>query len=82
MYDFDSNYIDAEPIKLRKTPELVRAFEETYNRLKRSGYTARLLRLDNKISKKLIEAIESEEELTYQLVSPGDHRQNPAERAI
>ena len=39
------------------------------------------MRLDNEISIDLITAIK-EQDLKYELVSPGDHRQNLAERAI
>ena len=81
MYDFDSNYINAVPIKSRKSCELVRGFTECYELLKKNGLTARMLRLDNEVSKELIATIENNE-LTYQLASPGDHRLNHAERAI
>jgi hypothetical protein len=81
MYDHDSNFINAIPIHSRKTPELIRAFKECYNELRDHGLTARLLKLDNEVSKDLIKVI-TDTGLEYQLVSPGDHRQNPAERAI
>ena len=45
------------------------------------GFTARLIRLDKKISAKLIEAIRGEH-LDIQIASPGDHHTNLAERAI
>ena len=38
--------------------------------------------MDNEVSKILIKYIEKEAKINYQLVSPGDHRDNPAERAI
>jgi hypothetical protein len=81
MYDHDSNFINAIPIHSWKTPELIRAFKECYNELSDHGLTARLLKLDNEVSKDLIKVI-TDTGLKYQLVSPGDHRQNPAERAI
>ena len=81
MYDFDNNYINAVPIVSRKSHVLVEAFKTCYEELKAKNLTARLLRLDNEISKDLIAAIEAEN-LEYQLVSPGDHRLNHAERAI
>ena len=52
-----------------------------YAELTKAGLTGQLMRLDNKISNDPITAIK-EKELKYQLVSPGDHRQNLAERAI
>lgn len=81
MYDFDSNYINAVPIKSRKSSELVGAFKECYDDLKRRGFEAQVLRLDNEISAELIAAIEAEG-LSYQIVSPNDHRLNHAERHI
>ena len=38
--------------------------------------------MDNEVSNTLIKYIEQEANIKYQLVSPGDHRDNPAERAI
>ena len=81
MYDYDSNYINAIPITSRKSCELVRAFTECYDALQNNGLTARLLHLDNEVSHELITTIEKNR-LAYQLVSPGDHRLNEAERAI
>ena len=43
---------------------------------------AKILRLDNESSKTLINYIEKTANLDYQLVSPHNHRANPAERAI
>ena len=49
--------------------------------LGRRHFCARLLRLDNKVSKELVAHIEAEQ-LMSQQASPGDHIINPAERAI
>ena len=81
MYDYDSGFINAIPMKSRKSSELVRAFEFGYSELTTAGLTGQLLRLDNEISKDLIKAIQ-DKDLKYQLASPGDHRQNLVERAI
>merc|ERR1711884_347001 len=81
MYDYDSNYTFAIPVKSRKTSEYLRAFQECYDELKNRGFTAQLLRLDNEISKDLIACIR-DNELDFQIVSPGNHRNNSAERAI
>ena len=78
MYGMDTNYIDALRLKSRQSKELVRGFNECYDRLKRAGFNAVLQRLDNEISKELITAIENEG-LKYQIVSPGNHRTNQAE---
>lgn len=81
MYNFDNNYINAVSIVSRKSRVLVEAFKTCYEELKSKNLTARLLRLDNKISKDLTAAIEAKN-LDYQLVSPGDHRLNHKKRAI
>lgn len=81
LYDFDSNYVNAIAIKSRKTDEYIKAFQHCYDELRRQGLIAQLLRLDNEVSKALIHTIETNE-LEYQIVSPGNHRNNPAERAI
>ena len=72
MINYDSNYIKALPMKSRKTSEMIQCYR---------GFTSRLIQLDNEVSKKLVEKIQ-EDKLEYQLSAPGDHRQNPAERAI
>ena len=81
MYDYNLGYINAIPITSRKSDELVRAFQSGYTKLTDAKLAGHLMRLDNKISKDLIAAIK-ENGLKYQLVSPGDHGQNLAERAI
>ena len=81
IYDYDSGYINAIPMKSRKSNELVRAFETGYAELTAAGISGPLFRLDNEIFKDLITAIK-DQNLKYQLALPGDHRQNLAERAI
>ena len=81
MVDSITNYINAKGLKSRTTGELQRGFEECYNDLKRKGFIARLVKLDNEISKKMVKLIE-DNNLDYQLATPGDHRLMPAERAI
>ena len=81
MFDEDVNYIQGIPIKSRKTAELIRAFEEGYSDLKRCGFEPVLHRIDNETSKELETAIR-EKKLEYETVPPGNHRRNPAERAI
>ena len=39
----------------RKAPELLRGFEECYNDLKKKGFIARLVKLDNEISKQMVQ---------------------------
>lgn len=81
MLDCDSNYVKGCPMKSRETDEMIRCYSECYNYYKNAGFTAWLLRLDNEVSKNLIQRI-VEDKLDYQLAAPHDHRRNPAERAI
>ena len=81
MIDYDSDYIKFTPMTSRTKEEMVRCFELCYNEFKEAGFTARLLKLDNEVSKELITAIK-EQKLDYQFVASYDHRLNPAERAI
>jgi hypothetical protein len=81
LYNYDSNLIIAEPIKSRNASDLVNGFDTCYKALTKNGFRAKKIRLDNEISKDFIQYL-NKENLTYQLASPGDHRVNPAERAI
>ena len=72
MYNYDSSYINAVPMRSRKSNELVKAFQQGYKELTDAGLTGQLMRLDNEISNDLITAIR-EKGLKYQLVSHGDH---------
>ena len=81
MCDFDSNYIDAEPIKNHTDPELPRAWERCYESFRRAGFHAVLQRIDNEVSKKIIAHAEKNG-IEMEVVAPGNHRTNPAERAI
>jgi len=81
MYDFDTGYIKPITMKSRETSEMLRCFDECYNMFKKAGYTAELIRLDNEVSRRLIDNIEAHN-LDYQLVPPGDHRTSYTERAI
>jgi hypothetical protein len=55
---------------------------ECYSTLTKNNFKAKVLCLDNEVSKTLIRYIEETANLDYQLVSPHNHRANPAERAI
>ena len=81
MYDYDANYIHATPIKSRKSEELITGFTESYDVLTKHGFRAKSIQLDNKISKDF-KAHLAHINMPFQLVSPGDHGANPAERAI
>ena len=69
------------PIKSMKSEHLVEACTNTHTWFKERGVEAELFRLDNEISKSMIQAIKDKGQ-DCQLESPSDHRTNPAERAI
>eukprot|EP00536_Pseudo-nitzschia_multiseries_P018409 jgi/Psemu1/55461/gm1.55461_g len=81
MYDYDSNYIDVEPIQSRKSEDILRGFTACYTQMKEDNVHAKIVRMDNETSKKLVTYI-TKSNLDYQLALPGDHRLNHAERAI
>ena len=81
LYNYDSNAILAEGCKTRTATELTETYNKLYNRLTRSGIVPVIQRIDNEVSKILIESIESKK-LKYQLASPHDYCLNSAERAI
>ena len=81
LYDYDSNIIIGEPMKSRQKEDIIAAYQTCYKILTKAGIHPILQRLDNEISDDLIQTIENNG-LTYQIASPGDHRINPAEKAI
>jgi hypothetical protein len=81
LYDYDSNYIDSEPIKNREAQSIVEAYKTSFNRLKQAGLTPKLCRLDNECSTTLKQYFH-QEEVEFQLAPPYIHRRNAAERAI
>jgi hypothetical protein len=60
---------------------IFRMYNELHQKLLDGGIKPVLQRLDNEISKVLIQAIK-DKGIDFQLASPNDHRLNPAERAI
>ena len=73
LYDHDTNYIHACPIKSRKAEDLIIGFSTCYAELKRNGFTATNLKLDNEISKLFETYIDEVEKITYQKVAAGNH---------
>jgi hypothetical protein len=72
MYDFDSNTINAVPIKNRKKESLIKGNNEIYEDFRKTRINPVLHRLDNETSKDLIKEIENKG-LKYQIASPGNH---------
>jgi len=81
LYDYDSNSILAEPLKDRKANTILAAYKVLHARLCAAGCKPRLQRLDNECSDILKEFM-SDQDIDFQLVPPGIHRRNAAERAI
>ena len=81
MHDLITNYINAISLKSRKTNELLQGFKECYHDLKQKGFIARLVKLDNEISKEMVQLFE-QHNLNYQLAAPGDHKLMSAKRSI
>jgi hypothetical protein len=81
LYDYDSNHIFAQPMKNRQGPTIVEAYAILHKRLFTTGLKPRLQGLDNECSKLLKEFMHAND-VNFQLVPPGIHRRNAAERAI
>jgi hypothetical protein len=77
----DSNGILQEAMKNRTSGEMTRAYQTLINRLRSAGITPKHHILDNECSADFKQAIR-DNNLTYQLVPPHDHRRNLAEKAI
>ena len=81
LYDYDSNAILAEPMPSKTAASILTAYKKLHGQLVAAGRTPRLQRIDNECSESLQQYMTSQN-ITYQLVPPGMHRRNAAERAI
>jgi hypothetical protein len=81
LYDYDTNYIFAEPIKSRETDELVRAYTKCHDILTKRGFTVKYHKMDNETSKLLAAAIAADG-VSVEYAPPNDHKTNIAERMI
>jgi hypothetical protein len=81
VYDFDSNSIFAQPFKNRTAACILDAYKILHEHLLQAGLKPRLQRLDNECSK-LLKTFMHDQDVDFQLVPPGMHRRNAAERAI
>ena len=61
MVDWDSDYIKLIPLKSRKSDAIVTAYRDAYNWFISHGFRASLLKLDNEVSKLLIDAITTDQ---------------------
>jgi hypothetical protein len=80
-YDYDSIAILAVANKKRTAACIKTAFEEVHRRLCKAGLRPAFHQLDNECSDILKQFLQKEN-IDYQLVVPGSHRRNSAERAI
>ena len=68
-------------MRSRRKEDMIKAYESCYAKLMKAGINPVIQRLDNEISTELIETLENNQ-LKYQITSPGDHRLDPAEHVI
>ena len=81
LFETSSNIILVEAMRSRTSGEMVRAYQVLVDRLKVCNISPTRHILDNECSAELKEAI-VDNEMTFQLVPPHDHRRNVAEKAI
>ncbi len=77
----DANYIFIKPMCSRSKEEMIRAYEKIINRMKATGLGIRKHMLDNEASDAFKQYIHKQQ-IQFELVPPGNHRCNQAERAI
>ncbi len=81
LIDVNSDAILVEPMKIRTSGEMIRAYQTLIDRLRTAGSNPKLHVLDNKCSQDFRDTIRLNE-MTFQLVPPHDHWRNLAEKAI
>ncbi len=77
----NTNYIFVEPMRSRSKEEMIRACKKIINRMKAAGLGIRKHTLDNEASDAIKQYIR-QQQIQFELVPPGNHRRNKAERAI
>ena len=82
LYDYDSNSIWLQPMRSRAAATILEAYKILHTRLCRSGLRPKLQRLDNECSELLKTFLRDDAHIDFQLVPPGNHRRNAAERAV
>ena len=81
IYDYDSNFIFAQPFCNCTAPCLLAAYKHLHFRFCQAGLRPKLQRLDNECSTLLKEFLDVES-IDFQLVPPAVHHRNAAEHAI
>jgi hypothetical protein len=77
----DSNYIFTEPMKNRTEGKMIKTYQRMITRIKAAGLGIKKQVLDNECLAAMKECIRANN-MEYELVPPGQHRRNQAERAI
>ena len=77
----DANYIFAKPMKNRTEVEMVRTYQKLIIQMRAARLGIKKQVLDNECSAAMKECIKHNN-IEYELVPPGQHRQNQAEQAI
>ena len=79
-YDYDSNYIFAEPIKDVKDATIVETFQKVFETLEERGMKPTLNITDNQAVKPIkVKAFLARKDCKWQFVEPSNHRVNAAE---
>ena len=81
LYDYDVNCILVNAIKDRTSTTLIESWQHLHHRLTKNGHTTNTYIIDNECSANLKAAFQ-DAELSFQLVPPGQHQRNTAERGI
>ena len=81
LYDYDSNSIHVAPMRTKNAADILEAFQSIHKILVNAGLRPKLQRLDNECSNILLDFMATNS-IQPQLVPPGVHRANAAERAI
>jgi hypothetical protein len=81
VYDYDSNYIHAEPRKNRSAQSSLQAYKTVLKVLQSRGQRPKLHRLDNEASQ-LLQTEMAEQQIDFQLTPAHMHRRIAAERDI
>jgi hypothetical protein len=81
VYEYDSNYIHAEPMIDRTGPSIIAAYQRSIVFLQSRGFKPLLQRLDNEATGALHDFLIALD-IDFQLAPPHVHRRNAAKRAI
>ena len=77
----DENYIFVKPMHNRSKEEMSQAYKKIINRMRMAGLGIKKHTLDNEASDAFKQYIR-QQEIHFELVPPGNHRRNQAERTI